>query len=75
VTSGSVISSSVGSVGIYGCSATMLVSSASLCAVLVKVGVLFILGDMAMSDPLVDSYLLMAIVRVYTIFQVFKDCV
>ena len=62
------ISNSVGSVGFYGCRARIFDSSPSLCALLVKVGTVFILGVIAMSEPLVDSYLTMAIALVSTIF-------
>ena len=50
----------------------MLVSSASVWLVLVIVSILLFLGEISMSDPLVDSYLCMAIVLVLTIFQVFE---
>jgi hypothetical protein len=72
VTSGLVISSSVGSAGMYGYRARTFVSSPSLWALFVIVGMFSILGDIAMSEPLVDSCLLMAIVRVYTIFGGFQ---
>ena len=54
----------------YGCSATIFVSSSVVCLLLVIVRILLFLGEISISDPLVDSYLLMAIVLVLTIFQV-----
>ena len=73
MTSGSNISSSVGSAEIYGCSATMLVPSGSVCLVFVIVSILLFLGAISMSDPLVESYLYMAMFLVWTIFQVCRD--
>ena len=58
------ISSSVGSEGMWGYKATILVSSAKLCAVLCIAGIELILGDIAISEPLLESYLVKAIVRV-----------
>ena len=66
------ISSSVGSEGIWGYKATILVSSAALCAVLLIAGIVLIFGDIAISEPLLESYLVKAIVRVYTIFVGFQ---
>ena len=48
----------------WGYKATILVSPASLCAVLFIAGIELILGDIAISEPLVESYLVKAIVRV-----------
>jgi hypothetical protein len=56
-----VISSSVGSVGMWGYKATIFVYSASLCAMLFSAGIELILGDIAISEPLEESYLVMAI--------------
>jgi hypothetical protein len=60
----------VGSVGFCGYNATIFVSPVSLCAMLFIAGISWILGEIAISEPLVDSYLLMAIVRVVTIFKI-----
>jgi membrane glycosyltransferase len=72
VISGSTISSRVGSVGFWGYNATILISPVSLCAVLVIAGASSLFGTISMSDPLVDSYLVRAIVRVVTIFQILR---
>ena len=56
----------------WGYNATIFVYSASLCAMLVSAGIELILGDIAISEPLEESYLVKAIVRVYTIFPGFS---
>jgi hypothetical protein len=68
VTSGSTISSSVGSVGTDGYRARMVISPASVCAFYVIAGTAVILGEISMSVSLLDPCLMRAIVRVYTIF-------
>ena len=61
MTSGSVISSSVGSVGFYGYRAIIFVSLASACAMFVIAGTEVSLGEISMSEPLEDTYLGIAI--------------
>jgi hypothetical protein len=72
VTSGSTISNSVGSVGFWGYIAIIFISPVSLCAVLVIVGISSVFGTISISEPLFDSYLVRAIVRVVTIFQILR---
>ena len=59
--SGSVISNNVGSLLFYGIKAIILVSPRSACAVFVIAGTEAILGEIAISEPLEDSYLVIAI--------------
>jgi hypothetical protein len=72
VTSGSTISSNVGSVGFWGYIASILLSPVSFCAMLVIVGISSVFGTISISEPLFDSYLVRAIVRVVTIFQIVR---
>ena len=73
VTSGSVISNSVGSLFVEGSKATMLFSAGSLYVLFAIAGIDVVLGDVSISTSLEDSYLMRAIFRVYTIFQDFKQ--
>jgi hypothetical protein len=68
--SGSVISSSVGSVGLWAYKAKILHSPSSVCAVFVIAGTEAYLGVIAISEPLYESYLTIAMFRVKTIFEV-----
>ena len=68
--SGSVISSSVGSVGLWTYRAKILQSPSSVCAMFVIAGTEAYLGEIAISEPLYESYLTIAMFRVKTIFEV-----
>ena len=64
------ISNNVGALLFEGISATILFSVCSSCVLLVITGNGAILGDVSISISLEDSYLVRAILRVWTIFQV-----
>jgi hypothetical protein len=70
VMSGSVISNSVGSVGLWAYRATILHYSSSVCAMFVIAGTEAYLGVISISEPLEESYLTIAMFRVKTIFEV-----
>ena len=72
VTSGSVISSSMGSLFVEGSKATMLFSAGSVYGVFVIAGIEACLGDVSISTSLEDSYLIRAMFRVYTILASFQ---
>ena len=68
--SGSVISRSVGSAGVWAYTAKISHSPSSVCAALVIAGTEACLGEIAISEPPLESYLTIAILRVKTIFHV-----
>ena len=73
VTSGSVISNNVGALLFDGISATILFSACSSGLLVVMADNGAILGDVSISTSLEDAYLVIAIWRVWTIFQDSQD--
>jgi hypothetical protein len=67
-----VIAINVGSDGLWGYTANILHSLSSACAVLVIAGIEAFLGEITISAPPLESYLLIAMLRVTTIFQVYR---